>query len=92
MATLRLIAEALRALAAWLTIKSKRTTYDLWKESLADEEQIMDRIVDAIQPSNPDLRRAHDAYVDALKRRLHHQQQVTAQLAREIGIARPEVN
>lgn len=68
---IKIIAEIIKAASSYLLIKASRMNYDLWKESIYEEEELQNIVMSAIRDSEP------DDMVYALKRRLQIQARIS---------------
>ena len=73
-----LIGGVIRAAANYLLIKANRMNYDLWKESIYEEEELQNIVISAVR----DDESIH--MVNALKRRLQIQAQISRGLERRL--------
>jgi hypothetical protein len=70
-AAMSLIGGFINAASSYLLIKANRANYDLWKESIYEEEELQNVVMSAIRDSES------EHVVSALKRRLQIQAQIS---------------
>lgn len=70
-AAISLIGGFIKAASSYFLIKASRVNYDLWKESIYEEEELQNVVMSAIRDSES------EHVVSALKRRLQIQAQIS---------------
>lgn len=79
LAAISLIGGVIKAANQYLLIKADRMNYDLWKESIYEEEELQNIVVSAIRGSEP------KRMVDALERRLQIQARISRGLEERLS-------